>query len=365
VPTVDPADVYHLSTNSTGSEGARNIEVWTGKNGKLNVRELQDANIPAFPLSMSAALSGGPIVPNLAALDSHNIHVVTIKDVGYTKYAGLKWKQATTVNIWKDGTIEASGEGITASDVKGMAWTSRKVHVATRTAIVMVRPKGSQVALVEEDYVQVDPAAMGIELTIDGRSVISAEGNLIAFEGTVKTLNLRGRPLDLVSPKLATEGNYALILTRQFGKFKVTENELWLTDSQQTRIRAAETRMIQGQPVVSHGTISSDVIPGQANVRGSLDREIVRGIIRRHVNEVKYCYESELAKNAELSGRVSVQFTIDGSGQVIASALESSTIGNPSVETCVIQAVRRWEFPAPPGGGIVIVSYPFNFTTGV
>jgi TonB family protein len=107
-----------------------------------------------------------------------------------------------------------------------------------------------------------------------------------------------------------------------------------------------------------------DVIPGQANVRGSLDKEIIRRIIRRHINEVKYCYESELTKKADLSGRISVQFTIAATGQVIASVLQSSTMGNLRVENCVVQSVRRWEFPKPMGGGIVIVSYPFNFTAG-
>ena len=32
------------------------------------------------------------------------------------------------------------------------------------------------------------------------------------------------------------------------------------------------------------------------------------------------------------------------------------------VENCTVQAVRRWEFPKPLGGGIVIVSYPFVLT---
>jgi TonB family protein len=105
-----------------------------------------------------------------------------------------------------------------------------------------------------------------------------------------------------------------------------------------------------------------DVIPGQANVRGSLDKEIIRRIIRRHINEVKYCYEQELTRKADLGGRVSVQFTIAATGQVVASVLQNSTMGNARVENCVVQAVRRWEFPKPLGGGIVIVTYPFAFT---
>jgi TonB family protein len=103
-----------------------------------------------------------------------------------------------------------------------------------------------------------------------------------------------------------------------------------------------------------------DVILGQANVRGSLDKEIIRRIIRRHLNEVKYCYEQELVRFPGLRGRVMVQFTIAASGQVIAAVLQNSTISNARIENCVVAAVRRWEFPHPIGGGIVIVSYPFT-----
>jgi hypothetical protein len=102
-----------------------------------------------------------------------------------------------------------------------------------------------------------------------------------------------------------------------------------------------------------------DVVPGTAEVRGSLDKEIIRRIIRRHLNEVKFCYERELVKNAGLSGRVMIQFTISGTGAVVASAVQSSTMNNPTVEMCIAQSVRRWEFPKPQGGGIVVVTYPF------
>jgi hypothetical protein len=104
-----------------------------------------------------------------------------------------------------------------------------------------------------------------------------------------------------------------------------------------------------------------EVIPGQSTVRGSLDKEIIRRIIRMHSNEVKYCYEQELTRKPALAGRISVQFVIAATGQVSSSVLQSSTMNNPRVESCVVQAFRRWEFPKPSGGGIVIVSYPLNF----
>jgi hypothetical protein len=102
-----------------------------------------------------------------------------------------------------------------------------------------------------------------------------------------------------------------------------------------------------------------EVVPGTAEVRGSLDKEIIRRIIRRHINEVKFCYERELVKNSNLVGRVMIQFMIAANGNVATSAVQASTVNNPPVEQCIAQAVRRWEFPKPQGGGIVMVSYPF------
>jgi TonB family protein len=105
-----------------------------------------------------------------------------------------------------------------------------------------------------------------------------------------------------------------------------------------------------------------EILPGIANVRGSLDKEIIRRIVRRHMNEIRYCYEQSLTTHPHLQGRTVVQFTISGTGQVLASVLQSSTMGVVAVDSCVVNAVKRWDFPAPNGGGVVIVSYPFQFT---
>ena len=97
---------------------------------------------------------------------------------------------------------------------------------------------------------------------------------------------------------------------------------------------------------------------------GSLDKEVIRGVIRSHVDDVQRCYQSELAETPDLFGKIMVRFTITASGKVSESAVESSTMRNALVETCTVAAVRRWGFPKPEGGGIVIVSYPFVFVPG-
>jgi TonB family protein len=100
---------------------------------------------------------------------------------------------------------------------------------------------------------------------------------------------------------------------------------------------------------------------GEADVRGSLSKEAIRRTIQRRLNEVRFCYEQELAGRPDLSGRVQVKFVIAPDGAVQAAAVQSSTLAATRAETCIAQAVRRWSFPAPEGGGVVVVSYPFVF----
>lgn len=99
--------------------------------------------------------------------------------------------------------------------------------------------------------------------------------------------------------------------------------------------------------------------PGAAMVKGSLSKEVIRRVIRQHINEVRFCYEQALSANPDLGGRVGVQFVISPTGAVQTSKLASSTLGNSGVENCIVKAVRRWTFPSPEGGGVVIVTYPF------
>ena len=115
-----------------------------------------------------------------------------------------------------------------------------------------------------------------------------------------------------------------------------------------------------GGSMKRHATVPDPVV-GVPDIKGRLDKELIRRIVRRHLNEVKFCYEQEAIRHPDIGGRLIVQFTIGGNGIVSNSAVAKS-MGNGVVDQCVSQAVRRWEFPSPEGGGIVIVSYPFLLT---
>ena len=112
----------------------------------------------------------------------------------------------------------------------------------------------------------------------------------------------------------------------------------------------------------SHGT-RPRVILGRPAVRGSLNGKVIQRIVSRHINELRYCYQKELQRTPALMGRMVFQFTISGTGHVVMAVIQSSTMKNKRIEVCTAKAVRRWRFPKPKGGGIVIVSHPVVFRT--
>lgn len=119
-----------------------------------------------------------------------------------------------------------------------------------------------------------------------------------------------------------------------------------------------------GYGLGGHKSRKVKVFAGTARVQGSLDKNIIRRVIRRHLAEVRFCYVSKgLASNQKLAGQVKVQFIISQQGRVTSVAVTSSSLNHGSTEACIKRAIRRWRFPKPEGG-IVVVRYPFNFKPG-
>ncbi|MEQ1572390.1 MAG: AgmX/PglI C-terminal domain-containing protein, partial [Myxococcota bacterium] len=105
----------------------------------------------------------------------------------------------------------------------------------------------------------------------------------------------------------------------------------------------------------------AEVATGEPVVLGSIDRNLIQRVIRRYLNQIRYCYERELTRSPGLQGKVVVRFVIAANGAVAASEVRTSTLGSPEVEACVAGRFLRMEFAPIPGGGQVVVNYPFVF----
>lgn len=92
------------------------------------------------------------------------------------------------------------------------------------------------------------------------------------------------------------------------------------------------------------------------------DKELVRRVVHSHHSQLKYCYESELVRNPNMSGKVTISWIIGSGGSVTQASTVASSLGNPKVENCLLARVRSWSFPPPKGGGIAKINYPFVFS---
>ncbi|MDP3236807.1 MAG: AgmX/PglI C-terminal domain-containing protein [Myxococcales bacterium] len=93
---------------------------------------------------------------------------------------------------------------------------------------------------------------------------------------------------------------------------------------------------------------------------GAALRESIRAVVLEDRGAIRACYERALLKQPGLQGKVTVKFTIAGSGAVSSTSIESSTARNDGLEQCLQGRVRKWAF-APHGGGPLVVAYPFVF----
>jgi TonB family protein len=102
-------------------------------------------------------------------------------------------------------------------------------------------------------------------------------------------------------------------------------------------------------------------IPAAGVAQGALDKDIIRRVVRAHLSEIRHCYNQTLVRDPQAHGRVVVEFMIGGTGKVTTAVVGESDMADAGLGACATQAVRRWSFPRPEGGGNVMVSYPFAF----
>ena len=95
---------------------------------------------------------------------------------------------------------------------------------------------------------------------------------------------------------------------------------------------------------------------------GKISREQIARVINQHLGEVQYCYETQLLKEPSLKGKLVLEWSINTSGSVGRVKQKLSTMQSPKVSSCIIASLKRWKFPKPQGG-TVVVSYPFIFSS--
>jgi len=90
-----------------------------------------------------------------------------------------------------------------------------------------------------------------------------------------------------------------------------------------------------------------------------LEQAVVRRVIREHAREAGYCYERALRARPDIEGAVVVEGRIARDGSVADVGVQSTTLNDRSVHACILEAFRRWRFPAASAETPVV--HPFTF----
>jgi hypothetical protein len=111
------------------------------------------------------------------------------------------------------------------------------------------------------------------------------------------------------------------------------------------------------RPPASSPPLGVAMEPGWPVSNGSLTRAQLVGVFHRQGSALADCYKHQQSGVIRL---VTVKLLIGPTGAVLDDRIEESGLTSEQGE-CVLAAVKRWEFPAPDGGGHFIVSCHLRF----
>lgn len=105
------------------------------------------------------------------------------------------------------------------------------------------------------------------------------------------------------------------------------------------------------------------VSPGRPAARGGLTPEQIQRVVMAHKGALRACYESEVQRDPNLKGGVTIKWEISPAGSVSNVGVVRSSLGNARVEGCVTRRVKGWHFPKS-DAPTRVTGYPFRFGVG-
>lgn len=107
------------------------------------------------------------------------------------------------------------------------------------------------------------------------------------------------------------------------------------------------------------GEAAPDAREAAAN-KGTLSDDAISDVFARGTPAVRKCYERELKRTPALAGRMVFNIKVGRTGKVETVRFKMGTLKNKPVERCIVATIKRWKFPRP-SGGTVLVTYPISF----
>ncbi|MBM4386728.1 MAG: AgmX/PglI C-terminal domain-containing protein, partial [Deltaproteobacteria bacterium] len=94
---------------------------------------------------------------------------------------------------------------------------------------------------------------------------------------------------------------------------------------------------------------------------GFCDKDAVKKVILGRSGAYRACYEIELQRRPELTGKIELRWVIDFDGSVVEIVVLSDGLNNKGVMDCLTKNIKQLKF-LKPEGGVCVIRWPFVFT---
>lgn len=101
-------------------------------------------------------------------------------------------------------------------------------------------------------------------------------------------------------------------------------------------------------------------VEGAGATSAKRDNTVISKVVASHKTSIRMSYEKYLKRDPQLSGKLTIRFTISADGRVIKVRILENTTGNDNLASDITRKIRMWRFEPVPEG-VTTVTYPFVF----
>jgi len=117
---------------------------------------------------------------------------------------------------------------------------------------------------------------------------------------------------------------------------------------------------LDSEPAIDTASIEGNHIQFKnIAVTEGLSKNSTRKLIEKNMPAINYCYAQISGKQGKLKGEIVVILVVDSEGRVIKANTNSGKNKIAEIERCIIQKLRKLDFPAPEGSKSVTVTITF------
>lgn len=110
------------------------------------------------------------------------------------------------------------------------------------------------------------------------------------------------------------------------------------------------------------GSAKVNVRTGDPMIGPGINKEEVWNVLLSANRAINHCYNTLLQRNPKAAGTVSVSIIIGLDGRGTQSVVKHSDISDKKMQSCLLNVIKRLDFPKPQGGREVEFKMPYGFS---